>query len=232
MIYQYLTFPHAENGYYSLDQSIMVQKDPGDGAYYFWACQFSIMNGEAAYMGLQTDLETPAGNLHKGVNVAMWGATDAQPIGTGAGMRPNTDGAPGRAIYMPYEWEQGIVYRLRVWQVDSDNNGFWWGFWILNESTGVDTEIGKIYVPLKDFIGNSCINWTEYYGGGNDDPCDSPVRKPESVAFLNPCMNNNAAKPGTQILPVSSAFNHPDCPNYSIAKGSSPYSCIESVNMQ
>jgi hypothetical protein len=232
MLYQNLAFPNTPNGYYNYDHSIKVLKDPGSNASYFWSCQFWIINGEAAYMGLQTDVGTPGGDIGKGVNVAMWGATNAQPA-PNAGIRANTDGSPGRGLYMAYSWEEGTIYRMRVWQVNADSNGFWWGFWVKNESTGVDTWIGNIYVPLRNWIANSSVVWTEYYGPDNTAPCNSPVRKPESVEFLNPSMNNNDNDPGHQTLPVSSSFNTPMCPNYTITTGpsSDPYSCIQSVNL-
>lgn len=228
MLYQDLSFPDA--GYYNYDHSVQVLKDPGPDSFYFWSCQFGLQDGEAAYMGLQTDVGTPNGSIGKGVNVAIWGATDAQP-GPNAGVRENTDGSPGRGLYLSYAWDEGTVYRLRVWQVNSDDNGFWWGFWIKNTTTGTDTWIGNLYTPGKSWIAGSSIVWTEYYGPDNTAPCDSPLRKPASVEFQNPGMNNGDNNPGHQILPSSSSFRTPACPNFAITAGSSDFSCIQSVNM-
>jgi hypothetical protein len=230
MLYQDIAFPESDKGYYNYDHSIKVLTDPGPNTSYFWSCSFWIMNGQTAYMGLQTDVLTPNGDIGKGVNVAMWGATNAQP-GPNAVVRDTTDGDAGRAIYMPYAWEAGTVYRLRVWQVNSDANGFWWGFWIKNGNTSVDTWIGSIYVPTRNFIASSSIAWTEYYAADKTAPCNSPVRRPESVEFLNPSMNNDDNHPGHQVLPRSSAFRTPACPNYTIKAGDSRFSCIQSVNM-
>lgn len=229
MLYQNLVFPTAQNGYYNYDHSIKPIIDPGANAFYFWSIQFSIQNGDQGYMGLQTDvLDNNGHSVGKGANVAMWGATNATTNGKDSVVRTNTDGALGNGLYMPYEWTANTAYRMRIWQDGSDDAGFWWQFWIKNESTGIDTHIGNIYNPLKNYIANSSVVWTEYYGPERTAPCDSPVRKPEVVMFLNPTMNNDG-NTGSQITPVSSSVSNPNnCPNYCVCEGPN-YTCTQSV---
>jgi hypothetical protein len=232
MLYQDLSFPNKDAGYYNYDHSITPVKDPGPNSFYFWAVQFNTQNGNVGYMGLQTDvLGNNGNNIGKGVNVALWGATNATAVGENAAVRNNTDGQPGRAVYMPYLWEEGVCYRMRVWQNGSDANGFWWQFWVKNENTGIDTHIGNIYVPNKNYIGNQTIAWTEYYGAGKNEPCGSPVRKPETVFFLNPSMNNDANNPGQEVKPSSASLRKPACPNYYIVE-EPDYLCVQSVNFE
>ena len=230
MLYQNLFFPDVTNGYYNYDQSIQVLRDPGSDSFYFWSAQFGV-GSSTGYMGLQTDtLSNNGQNIGKGFNVALWGSDTARVEAPGAEIRPDTDGEPGRALYMPYEWQEGREYRLRIWQAGEQDGGFWWEFWVLDKVTEVDTHIGDILRKDKSYINNNPVLWTEYYGVGRDNPCDSPVRKPESVKFLNPIMNNDGDRPGSGTLPERSTLNPPGCPNYSIEQFP-VYSCIQSVNI-
>lgn len=241
MLYQDLRFPVTDAGYYNYDHSIKPITDPGANSHYFWSISYYIQSTQGqGYMGLQTDVLVNGQNLGKGLVVALWGASNAISGGDNAGIHPNTDGDPGRSIYMPYIWEAGSAYRMRVWAAlpgwkpipdFNDDNGLWWKYFIRNEATGVDTYIGSLYYPVKSYLANSSIVWTEFYESlHRDDPCDSSARKPESVTFLNPSMNNDADNPGHQILPTSSSLRAPTCPNYIITQGTD-YACIQSVNL-
>lgn len=239
MLYQDLGFPATDAVYYNYDHSIKPITDPGPNSSYFWSISYYIQNTQGqGYMGLQTDVLANGQNLGKGLVVALWGATNAIGAGANAGIHPNTDGDSGRSIYMPYIWEAGTVYRMRIWAAvpdwkplpDFDDDGLWWEYWIRNESTGVDTYIGSLFYPARNYLTNSTIVWTEFYGDDRDGPCDSSARKPESVMFLNPSMNNDADNPGHQILPTSSSLRTPACLNYVITEDTD-YACIQSVNL-
>lgn len=215
MIYQDLAWPPDPNPYcYNYDHSIIVNLDPGPNSFYFWAIQFWFIDGTAGYMGLQTDIgDNNGSNLGKGINLAIWNATDARPK-NGAKVRPDTDGQPGKALYVPYVWQVGVVYRFRIWELSTDNAGIWWMFAVQNTSSEVEIEVGSLKTPLSmQGLNHSSVVWTEYYGPQNDSPCNNPVRKEMSVTFLNPVRNNNS------YLPTSTSLRQPICSRFEVIDG-------------
>ena len=212
MIYQDVTWPPNPNpNYYNYDHSIMVSLDPGTHSFYYWAIQFRFIDGTAGYMGLQTDLTDNNGSdIGKGINVAIWNSTDAK-LENGAKVRPNTDGQPGKGLYMPYIWQEGVVYRFRIWELSTDDDGIWWMFAVQDTSSKVEIQVGSIKTPPSmQRLDHSSVVWTEYYGPQRDSPCDNPVRKEMSVMFLNPARNNNL------YVPTSTALRTTTCSRFEI----------------
>lgn len=208
----------ANNDYYNHDHSILSIHDSGPNSNYYYAIQFWINNGQAGYMGLQTDLagnpqnNQPAPNLGKGVNYSIWGATDVRPA-PNAGVSDNTDGKAGCRLFMPYEWQAGTVYRLRLWALEKENGGRWWGCWVLNVATGDEIYLGSIFYPSEEGLGTQSLVFTEYYGDGRyEDPATNPQQKPICVAFFNCSRNNDDEHPGNEILPVSTSLEQHSVP--------------------
>jgi hypothetical protein len=218
MMYQNLSWPsNPDPYYYNYDHSIMVGLDPGANAFYFWSVQFWFQDGTAAYMGVQTDVLSNDGNyLGKGVNVAMWNASDAQidpnaPPGTA--IRPNTDGESGLGLYAPWAWQAGVEYRMRVWEVEADDQGIWWLFTVANMASGDQARLGSLKsTQSMGRLSAASVVWTEYYGPNNTAPCLDPTRKPTSVLFLNPARNDG------KVTPVSTSLQTPACSNYLISQ--------------
>jgi hypothetical protein len=214
MMYQNLEWPNdPEIDYYNYDHSIQVELDIESDAFYFWSIQFWFQDGTAGYMGLQTDvLSNEHQNLGRGFNVAVWDAIDAQPA-NGASVRPNTDGDKGGALYLPHEWAAGVTYRFRIWEIQTDEDGIWWAFFVLNTDSKEEIYLGNLKTPLQmKRLNHMSVVWTEYYGPNNTAPCDDPIRKEVSVLFLNPARNNET------ILPINASLETPRCPRYKIVE--------------
>ena len=58
-----------------------------------------------------------------------------------------------------------------------DSGGQWWGAWIENMTTGVDTYIGSIPVDASYTLATGVANFVEYFGAAV--PCNKvPVSRP------------------------------------------------------
>jgi Domain of unknown function (DUF3472) len=214
MMYQNIEWPNdPEVDYYNYDHSIQVELDMEPDSFYFWSIQFWFQNGAAGYMGLQTDVLSNDGqNLGRGFNVAIWDAIDARPE-NGVVVRPDTDGDKGGALYLPHEWKAGTVYHFRIWELQADEDGIWWGFFVTDKDSQESFYLGSLKTPMEmKRLNAQSVVWTEYYGANNTAPCDDPIRKETSVLFLNPVRNAET------ILPIHSYVDTPNCPRYKLVE--------------
>jgi hypothetical protein len=116
---------------------------------------------------------------------SIWDAVSAEGAATG---RFGGEGE-GWSCRVPYLWEAGRGYRLRVWTVEPG----WWAAWVRDEVTDVETEIGFIRVP-GDWrqLDTWSVMWTEYYGGPLASCSDLPHSK---VVFGTPTADDGAVEP-------------------------------------
>jgi len=151
-------WPAKAGGYYNFDLKLTILNH-SSGAHYFWSHQFGFSGGEAGYLGLQIG---SAPNNTKIALFSIWGANGAE------GPRCSTfvEGTPGRTCRLdPYNWSTGRAYRLRIWAVGADSLGEWWGAWVQDTVTGVDSYVGKIRVPTSwGRLSTSSVSWTENFG--------------------------------------------------------------------
>ena len=172
-------------GYKSFEHVLVPEIDPGPESSYYWAHQFRIINGEGGYLGLQTNGNRVDGTVGKMAIFSIWAALDAAGPGT---MRFTGEGE-GWSCRIPYQWEAGRAYALRV---DARDDG-WWRAAVREEATGRVSEIGTIQVPEHwRQLDSWSVMWTEYYGpplGRCADLAHS------SVVFSTPTANDGEAKP-------------------------------------
>jgi len=136
---------------------LLPEVDPGPDATYFWAHQFRLVGGEGGYIGLQTKGNRADGSLGKMAIFSIWDALGAEGMGT---VRFGGEGV-GWSCRIPYRWEAGRVYRLRV---ATDRRG-WWDASVADIAAGTTSWIGRIRVP-EDWggLGEWSVMWTEFYG--------------------------------------------------------------------
>jgi hypothetical protein len=94
---------------------------------------------------------------------SLWGANGAE----GANCGTFIEGGAGYTCRLdPYSWVTGRAYRLRIWAVGEDALGDWWGAWVRDTVTGVDSCVGKLRVPISWgwLRGDWSVSWTEYFG--------------------------------------------------------------------
>lgn len=156
LTYSYVNWP-GNASYYNMDQLIRIDQAPlvNSRQGYFWSNQFFI--GKAVgYFGLQ---QLPDGS--RIVNAAIWDTTRGE-VASGFTVAPFDGEGTGIRIFGRYSWVPGRIYRLRVWELSRD----WWGFYIQDTVTGIDTYLGEIqnqFDPGK-FL-NGSITFTEQFSG-------------------------------------------------------------------
>jgi hypothetical protein len=147
------------NNFWETDQSMWIEKL---APYTFWASQWSWTGtGLPAYMGLQTN-----GALKGQAIFSAWNATGASGYNCG---KFSGEGE-GYHCLIPFNISTNTIYFYRVWRLNKDSVGQWWGAWIDS------TFIGEIRVNSSDTGMNVPVDWTEYFGGGKT--CDT---SPKSV---------------------------------------------------
>jgi len=152
------TWPATSTGYYNFDQRLTVLGH-SSGTHYFWAHQMHFVDGDGGYLGLQI------GSFPNNTKIALfslWSANGAQ----GANCGTFVEGTPGYTCRLdPYPWVIGREYRLRVWSLGVDPQGEWWGAWVQDTVTGVDSFVGQIRVPVAwSGLYPWSVSWTEYFG--------------------------------------------------------------------
>jgi hypothetical protein len=197
-------WPGPGTGYYNYDELVtIIGHSPG--THYFWAHQIGYVNGDGGYLGLQV------GSYPNNTKIALfslWGANGAR----GANCGTFNEGGAGYTCRLdPYNWVTGRAYRLRIWAVGQDGKGEWWGAWVQDTVTGVDSYVGKIRVPTSWgwLRGDWSVSWTEYFGTPAST-CDTlPWAKAE---FRYPTANDGSVQIASHTPSIASGG---DCPGYS-----------------
>lgn len=164
----------ADGGIWNVDQSIQV-RDPARAT--FWAGNWQWNNTSLSgggYFGLQKNGSRFDGTSGSTAIFSVWNATGAR--GPGCGTFGNE--GIGYSCRIAYPISSDRMYRLRLWRVEADSSGQWWGAWVKDLSTGVEQWIGTIRAPLNATAVARYVNFTEYFG----DAVATPDLVPRSVA--------------------------------------------------
>lgn len=134
---------------------LTINKEPQPSGYYYWSQMVWFTDGNGAYFGLQT---TSIGKL---AIFSVWNATACEPYINSFCVRFTNEGS-GYSVRLKYNWQQGHKYSLRIWYL----NNLWWGFYITDRTTGIETYVGKLKAPTSAFIRSFAL-FSEYYGTVN-----------------------------------------------------------------
>lgn len=186
--YAFWDFGNNTDDIYNIDQQIWIaQTAPGS----YWALVWSFVDATTGgYMGLQIDEDGTTRAIF-----SLWDATAARsgqcaPFG-GEGI--------GYNCKLPFTIQTDRFYRLRVWNVASDNGGHWWGGWVIeqDQTTGKLMEhlIGEIQVPYNLIKGGTTImNFSEFLGDAVAQCSNVPM---SICGFTPPAANYNGAGTGS-----------------------------------
>ncbi|MEM7799015.1 MAG: helix-turn-helix transcriptional regulator [Chloroflexota bacterium] len=178
--YAYWSF-ESESGLYHVDQQVTVsQKGPASywGMSWYWA--------EAEYggfMGLQTDGNHFDGTTGELAIFSLWNGD----VAVGPSCNAFEEQGGGQSCRLPFEIDEGETYTYRIWRLDSDDEGQWWGAWILADGGSRETHIGNIRVPFENAQIRSVSSFGSYFGVAV--PCDEVPSS--SVDFDPPTGNSN-----------------------------------------
>ena len=152
----------------AVEHVLTPEVDPGPDTTYFWAHQFRTEAGEGGYIGLQTKGNRADGSLGKMAIFSFWDTLAAEGPGV---VRFGGEGV-GWSCRIPFYWEAGQAYRLRVGVVDEDERLTTWAAEVDGE------EFGRIKAPAAwGRLGAWSVMWTEFYGGPLADCADLPYSR-------------------------------------------------------
>jgi hypothetical protein len=126
---------------------------------YYWAQQFSFVQGVTGIIGLQAggkyQADPPDGDVEWTKMAVFW--LSGPPIDRDLGDIPYPDaraynqpavGLNWTTIHAKFEWEACHVYRMRFAPERTDAGGdTWYGAWITDRTTAKTTLIGRMLVP-------------------------------------------------------------------------------------
>ncbi|HSX27811.1 MAG TPA: DUF3472 domain-containing protein [Patescibacteria group bacterium] len=184
------------DGFSSLKHSLTVEAVTPD-APYFWSHQFQFVGGDGGYIGLQSHGSRVDGTIGKTAVFSIFSAGIEATSGACVVQQAGFDGynTSGSSCRVPYEWVLGRTYQMRTAMISRDSTGTWWGGWVKDTSTGVETFIAQIKTPATwKGIGAWSSMWTEYFGV-QPSSCDTlPYSR---VRFGSPTANDVVAPTGT-----------------------------------
>jgi len=199
--YSYWYWPSSSTGYYNFDQQVQII-DHTAGTHYFWAHSFAFIGGDQGYLGLQVGSHP---NNSKIALFSIWGANGA------SGPRCGTfvEGTPGYTCRLdPYNWVTGRTYRLRIWVLSTEAAGEWWGAWVQDTVTGVDSYVGKLRVPAPwGRLDTWTVSFTEYFGPQVNTCAQIPWAY---AGFAVPTANNGTVR----ITTHQHVIGPGSCPQY------------------
>lgn len=165
-------FQGPGDDFWNVDQVLwLTQKAP----HTYWAMQFRFTgSNDPGYLGLQTNGRRLDGSEGETILFSLWNATGARGRSCG---RFGGEGV-GYSCRLPLAIATGKAYRLRVWRLEADGGGQWWGGWISDGDR--DHHLGDIRVPAAGHQRfGQVLSFAEYFGPAV--PCD---RVPRSIVQL------------------------------------------------
>ncbi len=115
---------------------------------------------------------------------SIWNASAAN----GSNCTPGDNEGNYYTCIIDYDFVENRWYNLRIWQLNEDAGGQWWGAYIIDEETGAESWIGDIRAPSGTGDLVVADSFAEYFGEAV--PCDHVPRS--SVAVLAPYVNDGA----------------------------------------
>lgn len=204
----------------SLEWDLVIETDPVTDGYY-WAHQFSFVNGVTGFVGLQAHggYQTTLTEKPSFVKMALfWVGGGARPAELGDIQDPDArtlvvsgPGVEWTTINAKYEWNACDVYRLRLAKDGTDSSdNIWYGAWIDDRTTRTLTFLGRIAVPPEwgqlSLLSTSITTRIDDKPGPAVTTCDVP--EPASAIFGTPTANEG------QLVPkhTNSFIDPPRCP--------------------
>ena len=157
---RYVNWTYNGTGFWNVDQTVWVVVRPG---YTYWSLNWAWTNtsqSSGGYMGLQTNGQRFNGSVGDTAIFSLWNANGYRDgnCGTFSGE------GNGLSCRLPYTiYGDGSSYRLRVWKLESDAQGQWWGAWIQDARRG-DVHIGDLRVPATASLIAYANDFSEYFG--------------------------------------------------------------------
>ena len=148
---------------------------------------------------------------------SIWNATGAKVASTAGAQCANFDGeGVGKKCWIPYRFETGRSYRLRVRKGRRDRLGIWWTGTVVDDA-GVETKVGRIRAPRGTGRVASTYGFDEYFSAA---PCPAPT----SAAFFSAPAALDPGKPVYATFDVDDQSQRARQPALRVASAASCWS--------
>jgi hypothetical protein len=179
----YVDWSYSAGNLWNLDQTVSFLLNPRNT---YWSLHWGwtdVSQSSGGYVGLQTDGNRFDDTIGDTAIFSLWDANGHR----GSCGRFGGEGV-GLSCRIPYPMRaDNSGYRLRVWQMEADAEGQWWGAWVRNPN-GTEVHIGDLRVPATATHIAFANNFSEYFGPRVT--CDKvPVAV---VSWANPTGNDGA----------------------------------------
>ena len=196
----------GKSGYVSFEHGVTPEIEPPQGTGYFWSHQVEFVNGNAAYFGLQTLGRRPDGSEGKVAIFSVWNSLAARGPGLA---QPFSGEGEGFQTIIPYEWQAGQKYRLRLFKSGRNRRGVEWTAKVSADGSGKERTIGTITVSEKwGYLSNWSVMWSERYTGPEIKACADVGYS--RVVFDEPRANGGTVRPASHHNHLSNPIT---CPN-------------------
>lgn len=171
-------------GYQSFEHVVRVEVDPGPESAYVWAHEFTLVEGHGGFVALQAH---PGGTGEPAGKAAVFSIRGGM-VAEGPGAEATT-AAGAASCRIPFSWEAGQAYQLRVW---NDRPG-WWAAAVAGGESGRESFVGRILVPEAwRRLGSWSMTRTEYEGRPLSRCDDLP---PCRVSYSVPTADDGSVEP-------------------------------------
>ena len=142
----------------SFTMDFNIREDPGhfsETNSYILAIGWGYTEDVLFGFGLRTDVDKPGtdGSQGKGIIFNQWGTADPSTharAAEGGWVERGSFQGPFVSIRRTYEWAEGS-YSVRIAQDGADAaDGRWFGFWVTDKPTGVETHVGSFKFSFPD----------------------------------------------------------------------------------
>ena len=200
--YAYWKFDGPGNDFWNVDQYVNIAQK---AAYTYWAQYFTFTGStDGGYIGLQTNGYRFDGSIGELAIFSLWNANAIR----GSSCNTFAGEGSGYSCRIPFSIETGVWYKLRVWRLETDSGGQWWGGWITSDNN-TEYHIGDIRVPTDNhLVFGQVQNFSEYFG-----PAVACNEVPRSIINLTqPVANSyNDQYNYYQYYSTSTGWNKLDC---------------------
>lgn len=196
------TFYHFDEGgpFYNIDMYVKWEVQPQTNTGTYAGFQFYFENGGGGYFGTQID------SGGKKAIFSIWDSDQqsitAVPL---SNCRRFGHEGSGSMCITPYNWVVGREYMVRIWVLDTLNDGVNWGGWIKDTTTGEETLIGAIQLKNSGgyqgygMLKTDAIGFHEHYSSGTTSVSACNFLPYSKVTWRGPYANNNQFTAGSAV---------------------------------
>lgn len=190
----------ADGQFIKTEQEVKIQMEAPDTK---WAMHIDFFGQPGGgYLALRTQTGSQIGMAE----FTVFGADNCQEGATGSACKYISSPDQGYSIEIPFPMSPGHRYQFRVTRLEADGNGRWWGAWVTDMDTGLESYLGKLRKPNANTLAKNTYNYVEYTGGSM--PCD---QVPGSNAYFFPPKATGHDSSGTNFTGTYSNYSLGSC---------------------